>query len=170
EIADRCHNGDKIAGAISWVASRNMEYSMIQQRFESKPDGPTGEWVSSFGSYSTDMPADAAPLKARLDVDYPGRHQNRTVLQGLITVAAGDAGLAQLGEHRSFDFLVNGEVLQGGKLFDSFRYKFDFPGSETELPILFQRYLRPGEYLLIVRLEDINSGKIFRQERKLTVP
>jgi VWFA-related protein len=170
EISDRCHNGDKIAGAISWVASRNMEYSMIQQRFESKPDGPTGEWVSSFGSYSTDMPADAAPLKARLDVDYPGRHQNRTVLQGLITVAAGDAGLAQLGEHRSFDFLVNGEVLQGGKLFDSFRYKFDFPGSETELPILFQRYLRPGEYLLIVRLEDINSGKIFRQERKLTVP
>jgi VWFA-related protein len=170
EIADRCRSGDKIAGAISWVASRNMEYSMIQQRFESKPDGPTGEWVSSFGSYSTDMPADAAPLKARLDVDYPGRHQNRTVLQGLITVAAGDAGLAQLGEHRSFDFLVNGEVLQGGKLFDSFRYKFDFPGSETELPILFQRYLRPGEYLLIVRLEDINSGKIFRQERKLTVP
>jgi Ca-activated chloride channel family protein len=170
EIADGCHNGDKLAGAISWVASRNMEYTMIQQRFESKPAGPGGEWVSSFGSYSTDLPADAAPLKAKLDFDFPGRHQNRTVLQGLVTVAAADAGLATLGDHRSFDFLINGEILQDGKLFDNFRYKFDFPGTETSLPILFQRYLRPGDYMVIVRLEDINSGRIFRDERKLTVP
>jgi len=170
EIADRCRNGDKLAGAISWVASRNMEYSMIQQRFESKPSGPGGEWVSSFGSYSTDLPADAAPLKAKLDFDFPGRHQNRTVLQGLVTVVAADAGLATLGDHRSFDFLINGEILQDGKLFDNFRYKFDFPGTETSLPILFQRYLRPGDYTVITRLEDINSGRIFRDERKVTVP
>jgi Ca-activated chloride channel homolog len=170
EISDGCRNGDKLAGAISWVASRNMEYTMIQQRFESKPAGPAGEWVSSFGSYSTDLPADAAPLKAKLDFDFPGRHQNRTVLQGLVTVAAADAGLATLGDHRSFDFLINGEILQDGKLFDNFRYKFDFPGTETALPILFQRYLRPGDYTIIVRLEDINSGRIFRAERKLTVP
>jgi VWFA-related protein len=170
EVADGCRNGDKLAGAISWVASRSMEYMTLQQRFESRPSGPGGEWVSSFGSYSTDLPTDAVPLKAKLDLDFPGRHQNRTVLQGLLTVAAGDAGLAQLGEHRSFNFLINGEILQNGQLFDSFRYKFDFPGSETSLPILFQRYVRPGDYTLIVRLEDINSGKIFREERKVTVP
>jgi len=173
EIADGCRNGDKIGGAISWVASRYMEYTTLQARIESRPDGPKGEWVSSFGSYSTDVPPDAALLKAQLDVDFPGRHQNRTVLQGVLSVAAADALLAKLGEHTSYDFLINGEVLENGKLFDSFRYKFDFPGAEaadTKLPIVFQRYLRPGDYTLVVKLEDINSGKMFRDERKLSVP
>jgi len=176
EIADGCRNGDKIAGAISWVASRYMEYTTLQARIESRPDGPKGEWVSSFGSYSTDVPANAALLKAKLDVDFPGRHQNRTVVQGVLSVAVADALLAKLGEHTSYDFLINGEVLENGKLFDSFRYKFDFPGAEaanapdTKLPIVFQRYLRPGEYTLVVKLEDINSGKMFRDERKLSVP
>ena len=38
------------------------------------------------------------------------------------------------------------------------------------LPLVFQRYLRPGDYTLIVKLEDINSGKVFREERTITVP
>jgi Ca-activated chloride channel family protein len=173
EIANGCINGDQIAGAISWVANRSMDYTLLQWRFESGPEGPRGEWVSSFGSYSTDVAPDAALLKASLDVDFPGRHQNRTAVQGLLTVAAGDATRAKLGEHVSYDFLINGEVLQEGKLFDSFRYKLEFPGNEaadTKLPIVFQRYLRPGNYILIVKLEDINSGNVFREERKLTVP
>jgi Ca-activated chloride channel family protein len=175
EIANGCRGGDRIAGAISWVASRSMEYTSIESKIRSRPAGPGGEWISSFGSYSTDVPEGAVPLKAKLDLDFPGRHQNRTVVQGLFTVATADAGLATLGEHRSYDFLVNGELLQGGQLFDSFRYKFDFPASEADgpdatLPILFQRYLRPGDYQLIARLEDINSGKLFRVERTVTVP
>src|SRR6185369_9697774 len=173
EIANGCINGDRLAGAINWVASRSMDYSLLQAKMESRPAGPRGEWVSSFGSYSTDVSPDAVPLKASLGIDFPGRHQNRTAVQGVITVAAGDATVAKLGEHVSYDFLINGEVLQERKLFDSFRYKFDFPGNEaadSKLPIVFQRYLRPGDYTLIVKLEDINSGKVFREERKLTVP
>jgi Ca-activated chloride channel family protein len=173
EISDGCRDGDKLAGAIGWVASRSMDYALLQSRIESRPEGPKGEWVSSFGSYSTDVAPDAVPLKASLDVDFPGRHQNRTAVQGLLNVAVGDAVQAKLGEHVSYDFLINGEILQNGQLFDSFRYKFDFPGTEaagTKLPIVFQRYLRPGEYTMVVKLEDINSGKAFRDERKLTVP
>jgi Ca-activated chloride channel family protein len=173
EVADGCINGDKIAGAISWVASRAMEYTTLQSRIESRPPGPKGEWVSSFGAYSTDVAPGAVPLKASLDIDFPGRHQNRTAVQGLLNVTARDAAQAKLGEHVSYDFLINGEVLQNGQLFDSFRYKFDLPGTEApeaKLPIVFQRYLRPGDYTLIVKLEDINSGKVFRDERKLAVP
>jgi Ca-activated chloride channel homolog len=173
EIANGCRDGDKLAGAIGWVASRSMDYALLQSRIESRPDGPRGEWVSSFGSYSTDVAPDAVPLKASLDVDFPGRHQNRTAVQGLVNVAVGEATQAKLGEHVSYDFLINGEILQNGQLFDSFRYKFDFPGTEaagTKLPIVFQRYLRPGEYTMVVKLEDINSGKAFRDERKLSVP
>ncbi|HEY9420706.1 MAG TPA: VWA domain-containing protein, partial [Thermoanaerobaculia bacterium] len=170
-IANGCRDGDKIAGGIGWILRQGMQYSLIQQRLMAKPEEQSGEWVSAFHSYSTDMPEGATPLPARLDLDYPGRYQNRTVLQGLLSVQASNAGQATLGQARTYNLQLTGEVLQNGELFDNFRYKFDFPpGSGDALPIVFQRFLRPGEYMLVVKLEDINSGKVFREERKISVP
>ena len=174
EIARGCpRDGDKLAALVGWVANQKMSYTIIQQRFEAVPQGPGGEWVATFGSYSTDVPEGAATLPAKLDVEFPGRYQNRTAVQGLLSVASADAGQAKLAEHRSFNFVLTGEILQGGKLFDRFRYKFDFPGTDAadfQMPILFQRFVRPGDYMMIVKLEDLNSGKFFRQEKTLSVP
>jgi VWFA-related protein len=179
EIASNCpRDGDKIAAGIGWVASQRMGYTILQNRIEAMPQGPGGEWVATFGSYSTDIPEGAALLPAKLELDFPGRYQNRTVLQGVLALATADAGVAKLADHRSYNFVVTGELLQGGRLFDRFRYKFDFPAAEsqtapeadTQLPLLFQRYLRPGDYLMVVKLEDLNSGKLARIERTVTVP
>jgi Ca-activated chloride channel family protein len=179
EIAQGCpRDGDKIAAGVGWVASQHMDYTILQNRLESRPQGPGGEWVATFGSYSTDIPDGAPVLPAKMELDFPGRYQNRTVLQGVVSVATADAGMAKLADHRSYNFVVTGELLQGGRLFDRFRYKFDFPASEsvtgpeaeTQLPLLFQRYLRPGDYLMVVKLEDLNSSKLARIERTITVP
>ncbi|HEX7182369.1 MAG TPA: VWA domain-containing protein [Thermoanaerobaculia bacterium] len=165
----------KIVAALGWIGQQGMHWDMLQARFESPPEPPGQEWVASFGSYSTDVPEGAPALPAKLEVGFPGRHMSRTVLQGALTVRSRDAGQARLGDHRSWNFLLTGEVLRGEELFESFRYKFDFPGpdahaADTALPLLFQRHLRPGEYTLVVKLEDINSGKLFRQELPLGVP
>ena len=176
-VANGCKDGDQIAGGISWVLRQGMGYDLLQQRMMAKPEEQSGEWVSSFSSYSTDMPEGAKPLPAKLTLEFPGRYQGRTVVQGLVSVPAAEAGKATLGNANTFNLLLNGEVLQNGELFDNFRYKFDFPpGTATtatqgeNLPVVFQRYLRPGEYKLVVKLEDLNSGKIFREERALSVP
>ncbi len=173
-IVSGCRDGDKLAGGIGWVLRQGLGYDLLQQRIMEKPQEQRGEWVSSFKSYSTEMPAGATPLPAKLDLEFPGRYQNRTVVQGVLSVPAESAGKASLGSANTFNLQLNGEVLQNGKLFDLFRYKFDFPpaaaGSAENLPVIFQRYLRPGDYSMIVRLEDLNSGKIFRDERKITVP
>src|SRR6185369_16760358 len=77
-----------------------------------------------------------------------------------------------LGEARSYNLLLNGELLSNGELFDSFRYKFDLPAGEAAeaLPLAFERPLRPGDYTLVLKLEDVNSGKVYREERPLAVP
>jgi VWFA-related protein len=169
-----CGDAEKerlIAYALRWIIQKPvLEWEMLLARFDSPPLAPGGEWIAAFASYSTDVPEGTAPLPARLAVDFPGRYQSRTVVQGVVTVAPQDAGLAQLAEHRSHDFLLTGEVLANGELFDSFRYKFDLPASVESIPLAFQRNLRPGEYTLIVKLEDVNSGRVFREERALTVP
>ena len=47
----------------------------------------------------------------------------------------------------TFNFLLTGEVLNEGKLFENFRYKFDLPaeGVGDTIPMTFQRRLRPGQ-------------------------
>ena len=70
-------------------------------------------------------------------------------------------------------FRVNGEIILGRKLFDSFRYKFDFPASSVasaEIPMVFERFLRPGSYRMVVKVEDLNSSKVYRAERDIEVP
>jgi Ca-activated chloride channel family protein len=161
----------RIRYAFRWIANLGpLGWMSLQARFETPPEPPGGEWISAFASYSTDIPEGVLPLPARLSLDFPGRFQSRTVVQGVVTVASGDAGQAQVEEHRSYNFLLNGEVLANGELFDRFRYKFDLPAAGESLPLAFQRFLRPGDYTLIVRLEDINSGRVFREERQVTVP
>ncbi|HEY7215440.1 MAG TPA: VWA domain-containing protein [Thermoanaerobaculia bacterium] len=162
----------KLAAGIAWVASQGLRWDFLEARISMRPDAPGGEWVSIFNSYSTDVPEGATPLPASLELSFPGRFQNRTVLQGVVTVPAGAAGQAALGEARSYNLLLTGEVLRDGELFDSFRYKFDMPaaGEAEALPLAFERPLRPGEYTLVVKLHDVNGDRFFREERALSVP
>ena len=174
EIADHCVRNDQMAAAISAVLRRGqIDYSLVVARAEKPIEAPSREWVSTFNSYSTDLPAEAAQLPGRLSLEFPGRRQNRTVVQGTLAVPAAEVGVAELGGSRSYNFQLNGEVLLGKKLFDVFRYKFDFPAGDvasTEIPLVFERFLRPGTYTLIVKLEDINGHRYFRGERTLEVP
>jgi Ca-activated chloride channel family protein len=173
EIAGGCRNGDAIAGAISWVSNQGMGYGTIEAQFESTPKGPGGEWIGSFHSYSTDIPVGAPNLPAKLEVSYPGHYGERTMVQALVTVAPSDAAMLQLADRRSYNLLLTGEVLFGNKLFENFRYKFEFPAGGppvTALPLVAQRPLRPGEYTLIVKIEDLNSQKLCRIKQELTVP
>jgi Ca-activated chloride channel homolog len=171
-------HGTRIAGAIGWVGSQGMGWQMLEAKLDSPPPPPSGEWVPTFNSYSTDVPEGAPVLDARLEVEFPGRRQSRTVLQALLTVPVAEAGQVQLAGSRSYNFLLTGEVVrrseESTELFDSFRYRFDLPASQVSggaaVPLVFQRPLRPGEYTLVVKLEDMASGRFFRSERPLSVP
>ncbi len=176
-IQRECRDGDQLAGAIGWVAQQRTQYDFLRIKFDNPPKRPSGEWVAAFNSYSTDLPESAQTFNAKLTFDFPGRYQNRTVVEGVLQVPTTEAGQAKLGEHRSYNFVVTGEVLENHKLFDGFRYKFDFPvvpGGEATaaatLPLVFQRYLRPGTYSLVLKVEDLNSGKFYRTAEALVVP
>jgi Ca-activated chloride channel family protein len=184
-IANGCRDGDRLAGAIGYVQNQGMAYQMQEAQMMAKPDGQSGEWVASFNAYSTDIAPGTPPLPAKLSLEFPGRYQNRTVMQGLISVPVAGVAISSLAGAQTYDLLINGEVLQNGELFDSFRYKFDLPSKPSSatagtagagaaaaatLPLVFQRFLRPGEYQLIVKVQDINSKKAYREERTITVP
>lgn len=164
----------QIVAGIVMVASKGL-WPVFEQKIATPPPGPGSEWVSAFESYRTEVPPGAPALPARLEIAFPGRLGNRTMVQGVVTVPPGAAGRALLGDARSYNLLLNGEVLYHGEVLDSFRYKFDLPvkGAEkaaTALPLTFERPLRPGDYTLIVKVEDVDGGRFFRDERALSVP
>jgi Ca-activated chloride channel family protein len=163
-----------LSTALRWAQSEGvLGFSAIVAGLTKTPDGPSGEWVATFNSYTTDLPADAESFEADLALEYPGRYKTRTVVQGLFTVSREQLAVADLGGHESYNVQLIGEVLRNDRLFDSFRYFFNHPASSISgerIPLAFERYLRPGEYTLILRLEDINGEKFFRTSRTIAVP
>ncbi|HSM12466.1 MAG TPA: VWA domain-containing protein [Thermoanaerobaculia bacterium] len=174
ELRTSCVRSDTFAAAIISVLNRGQfDYSSLVDRALEPIEGPSREWVSTFNSYSTELPDGATRLEGEVVIDYPSRRQSRTVVQATVSVPAAAAGTAEFGGHSSYNFLLNGEVLRDGRLFDSFRYRFDLPAAEVateSIPLVFERFLRPGAYRMVVKVEDLNGHAFFRSEQALEVP
>lgn len=147
--------------------------TMVGEMMET-PEAPAGEWVSAFNAYSTDMPDDAETFPVEVSVEYPGRHQNRTVAQGVISVDKSEVQVSELSDiGASYNFVATGEIIRDGRLFDSFRYQYNLPASQVKtdtIPLVFERYLRPGEYELALKIDDLNAEKSHRVLLELDVP
>ena len=174
-FGDCGEHADAVLAAVNFVRSQGGvlgAFSFFQRLLEPRVQ-PPAEWLATFDTYSTDLPENAPTFEARLEVDFPGRHQSRSILQANVAVSTTSLTTATLADHSSYNLMLNGEILKDDRLFDSFRYKYDFPTAEVtsdEIPLVFQRYLRAGEYRLIVKVEDINGGGFYRTEYNLEVP
>ena len=163
-IARECFRGDQLLLAL--------ESTLNWAEMGSPVPEPSEEWLQSFVATSTDLPAGADSFPAELALQFPGRHQSRTVVQGVIDVALADLEPSALEGTASYNLLLDGEIVRNDDLFESFRYRFQFPtgGGAKSVPLIFERYLRPGEYKLVVRARDLSSGRYYREERDLHVP
>lgn len=155
-VARDCPRGGEIASLLLVAA----DWSEVAAHGGLLPQ-PNPEWLRSFTSLSTELPPDAAPLPATLDVRFADSGSLRITVEGVVRLAAPLATDASL--------QLDGEVLRGDELFEQFRYRFRAAAGEA-VPLLFERRLRPGLYRLIVRLHDPQSGRYFRHEQELTVP
>jgi Ca-activated chloride channel homolog len=172
QLAQSCSGGgDLVAGALSEA----IDWRDVVRAGAALPK-PTDEWLRTFQSYSTDLPDGAGTFAAELDLSYPGRQQSRTVVQGLLAVPREAVQPLELGGSRLYAFLVDGEVVRKGELFEHFRYRFTMPEKEAlalgaaRIPVVFQRLLRPGAYTLVLKVEDLGGKRFFRAERELDVP
>ena len=186
---------EQLGIASEAIAYWGDDYREVLRRMFEPPEPPSWEWATTFRSYSTEVAAGATRMDGRLEIDYPGRYQTRTVVRGLVALPAEQVDHRGNGEGteeggdgalRTHDLQLHGEIVAEDFLFDSFRYRFELPvgGSEVpvpdtppdaleaaeEIPLVFERYLRAGSYRLIVKVEDLNSGAVFREEREIEVP
>lgn len=166
QIQQYCSQADLLITALSlspdWV---ELEKQLLPH--------PNPEWAQAFLDRSTELPADAAVTEVTLSVDYVGRHQSRTVVQALAAIPGADLETSPLKGRDVARLLVDGEVLQGEELFDTFRYRFDLPVNPQAgwtAPVVVERFLRPGVYRLALKVQDLTSERYFVSSSELDVP
>lgn len=168
-----CKDGDLVVRVLRSLLADPFDFELLEARINQPAESPSPEWLATFDAYSTDLPPDARLFSAELDIEYPGRYQSRTVVLGTLRVPRQEVERTVLAGEASYNLLLSGEVLREGKLFESFRYKFDLPAEGADgalVPMTFERRLRPGAYTLVLKLEDLASGSFFRTEQEIDVP
>ncbi|HYU33450.1 MAG TPA: VWA domain-containing protein [Thermoanaerobaculia bacterium] len=149
-----------------------VDWDEVQKTAQLVPR-PSAEWVATFLARSTDVPDGAATFPARADFTFPGRYGSRTVVQSVVSVPRAEVRPEQLEKSSAYSFVVDGEVLYRGELFEQFRYRFLFPEGEATadtFPLVFQRFLRPGTYTLVLKVEDTGGKRFWRDTRELEIP
>jgi Ca-activated chloride channel family protein len=155
-----------------WVFSLGDEqYRALVERTLARPRPNPRDWFTQLVAISTDMPAEAPPteraLPAGLEVEYPARFEDNSVVRVMMTVPAESLSPP------SHELLVTGQVLQDRGVLEDFRYTFRIdPRLESQpvIPLVFERYLRPGFYRLRIKLVDLITKRFFLGERELSVP
>ncbi len=167
-----CLNGGRLQNLIGAINNNYDNYVSVLRRYLAKPRSNSQEWVQTFVAFSTDLPPGAAELAGDVTFAFPGRHQHRTVVHGLLSIPTESVAVGEYAGYRSHDFLLTGEVVRDDSLFENFRYKFGFPeqSGQDAIPLAFQRFLRPGQYRVILKLDDLNSSRVLRREIELEVP
>jgi Ca-activated chloride channel family protein len=169
-IAELCPRGEDIAARLG----ESLDWDRVETAVKMIPKVGE-EWLSTFSSFSTDVPEGAQSFPAQVDFTFPSRFGSRMVVQGLVSVPKEAVKPERIegASTASYAFVVDGEVLYKGELFEHFRYRFAMPEAVVDsdrIPIVFQRYLRPGSYSLVMKIENTAGKSFFREQRELEVP
>ena len=128
------------------------------------------EWVETFAAQTTDLPPGAETFDIDLQVDFPGRNQLRTAVQGLVTVDPRVVDAEGARGRQTHHFLLTGEVVRNDRLLEQFRYEFEIPAGEGPIPLIFQRYVRPGPARILLKIEDLLGRRFAHADHVIKVP
>ncbi|HEX7707770.1 MAG TPA: VWA domain-containing protein [Thermoanaerobaculia bacterium] len=162
-----CPNGEEVVRAMSQMSADKLRLQRIYD-----PPVINEEDVNRILRSVVLPTANAPKLEAELSVAYPAGDGRRTDAQITIMVPRAQLKTTEAGGVALYVIDVIGEVLRDEKMWEKYRYRFDFPaGIEDEkLPIVIDRFLRPAEYVSRIKLTDTATGAEAILETPLSVP
>ena len=114
----------------------------------------------------------APKLTSEMTVRFPRKDGNRTDAELTLLVPRAQLKVNDSAGTKTYSLDVTGEVLRDDKMFEKYRYRFDFPAAEApeKLPLLIDRVLPHGDYTFRIKVADPNSKAEAVIERLITVP
>lgn len=165
---DGCSHGKELLRESRWIFSLGDEqYRALVELTLARPRPNPRDWYTRLVSLPAEALAGEHALPADLAVEYPARFEDNSVVRVMMTVPAESLSPP------THELLVTGQVLQDRGVLEDFRYTFKVdPRIESQpfIPLVFERYLRPGFYRLRIKLVDLITKRFFLGERELSVP
>ena len=160
-------DGEEILAALSIMKLNDMKLVQVWD-----PPKVNGEDVNRMLRSVVLADPNAPKLSAEISVAYPNGDGNKTDTQLAILVPRAQLKTTTVSGVAVYTIDVVGEVLRENKMWEKYRYRFDFPGTITDekLPIVIDRFLRPSTYVSRIKLSDPESGAQVVLENEITVP
>jgi len=167
KIKWECPNGDEILAAIGAQQQNRVQLLSI---FD--PPKVNEEDVRKILRSVVIATPGAAKLDAELSTRFPAKQGMRTDAEVTIMVPRAQLTPKEVGAVTVYSVDVTGEVLRDEQLYENYRYRFDFPGDvkDEKLPVILDRFLRPGDYKSRIKVVDVHSGAEAILESDLAVP
>ena len=162
-----CKDGDAVVKAITQM----IQYRVDLLRVFEPPPVNTEDMNKVLRTMVISNPQ-AKKLTAEFSVRYPEKRGSRTDTQMTLLIPRDELVPSVVGEGEVYTVDVVGEVLRDDRLWERYRYRFDFPGDTKgeKLPIVIDRLLRPNEYVSRIKIVDANTGAEALVENDLIVP
>jgi len=169
----RCPNGDQTIRLLAAVAawSNDSTYMRSMYRFINFDRGGGPESTSRrFMEFSALLDKNAEPL------DFSISSETSAARGGLVDVSIGidvpvdGLGTNLVGDVKVIQLDVVGEITSvGDVMVDRFRYLFSVPQAEDQVGLMLDRLIRPGNYHLRIKVEDVHSKHAAVAEQELSV-
>jgi VWFA-related protein len=155
----RCPDGDTlmnlIAAAEYWTRDPSVLQAMTQFQ---DPEKASPESTSRrFMDFSALLDKDAEPLEFKVEDESWGNRGGLVHMAFAITVLPAGLGTTPVGDVDVVQLDVIGEISREAHMVDRFRYVFSVPETDQELALMVERFVRPGDYSLRLKVEDVHS-------------
>jgi len=162
-----CNNGDEVLKAVAYATINKTD---IVKVFEPVPVNE--EDVHKILRSVVLATPNAPKLSTELAVAFPAKQGAKTDAQITLLVPRSELLVRDVNGTKLYSLDVTGEVLKEDKLWENYRYRFDYPGDlkEDKVAVVIDRFLRPANYRSRIKVVDPNSGREAIVEKDLTVP
>jgi len=164
---EMCFNGEIVMEAIAKTEYNGSQMPKVFNAPEIDVEG-----VAKIFSRVVTVDPNAPKIDSALTVKYPGKRGSRTATEIGIAIDKSHLTPKNLEGLEYYNVDVNGEILKDGKMFETFRYRYDFPVNTVgdKVPVVVERFLRPADYTARIKIVDVNSDAQGIVEQKLEVP
>jgi VWFA-related protein len=168
----RCPNGDVImrllAAAAAWSNDPTYMSAMSHVRWAER--GGAESTSRRFMEFSALLDKDAEPVGVAIASAHGSALGGLIEMSFAIDVDAADLGSTPVGDIEVVQLDVVGEITSGLEVMvDRFRYLFSVPHAGDRLGLAVDRLLRPGDYTLRLKVEDVHSKRGTIEEHRFTV-
>jgi GWxTD domain-containing protein len=158
--AFRCPNGDVTMRLISAAAmwSRDPTYLSAMNHLRTFEKGGLESTSHRFMEFSALLDDDAEPMDFAITTESRGARGGLVEVGFAVDVEVDGLGTTPVGDVDVVQLDVVGEITSAGEVMvDRFRYIYSMPRADESVGLLLDRMLRPGDYLLRLKIEDVHS-------------